>query len=221
MRLLVASDLHGSETAAAEIHTKSLECKANLVVICGDITHFGSVGQAEKLLRKISVSDIPVLFVPGNCDSPSLISLTDLEGIHNIHGCSRIVDGICFGGIGGSSPSPFNTPFELSEERICQILDGISFDSVGCSWRILVSHSPPLDTSLDRTRFGLHVGSRSVRGFIEKEQPDLILCGHIHESRGKDHLGGSVIVNPGSARHGSYAVVNLTEEIHILFEDFR
>jgi len=221
MRILVASDLHGSEIAAAEIRTKSLEYKVNLVVICGDITHFGSVGQAEKLLRRMYVSNVPILFVPGNCDSPDLVSLTDLEGIHNIHGCSRIVNGICFGGVGGSSPSPFDTPFELSEERIRQILDGISFDLVGCSWRILVSHSPPLDTSLDRTRFGLHVGSRSVREFIGKEQLDLILCGHIHESRGKDYLIGSVIVNPGSARHGSYAIVNLTEEIHVLLEDFK
>ncbi len=220
MRILVASDLHGSEKAAAGIHKKSLERKVNLVVICGDITHFGSVSQAIQLLRKTSVPNIPLLFVPGNCDSPDLAALADLEGIHNIHGRSRIMDGVCFGGVGGSPPSPFDTPFELSEEEIRSVLDGISFESTTCSWRVMVSHPPPLDTSLDITSFGLHVGSKSVREFIQTVQPDLILCGHIHESMGKDSLNGSVMVNPGSARHGFFVVVTLGEEIRVLFEKF-
>jgi Icc-related predicted phosphoesterase len=46
------------------------------------------------------------------------------------------------------------------------------------------------------------VGSRAIRGFIERHQPPLVLCGHIHESprmtsRYRDEIGRTVVVNPG------------------------
>ena len=47
-----------------------------------------------------------------------------------------------------------------------------------------------------------HVGSRALRGFVERHQPPLLLSGHIHESPRvsssyRDTLGRTVIVNPG------------------------
>ncbi len=220
MRILVASDLHGSEQAALEIRSGSLKYKAKLVVLCGDITHFGDITQATRLLEKASSSSIPIVYVPGNCDPPVLADLKDLVNIYNIHGRIHLIDGICLGGVGGAPPSPFNTPFELNEKGIRQVLDSISSELKSCARTILVSHSPPAGTSLDQTQLGIHVGSRSVREFIERVQPDLVLCGHIHESLGKDILGRSVMVNPGSARHGSYAVLDLADEIQVVFKDF-
>lgn len=46
---------------------------------------------------------------------------------------------------------------------------------------IYVCHAPPYDTGLDLMR-KKHVGSRSLRTFIEQHQPLLTLHGHIHES---------------------------------------
>ena len=48
----------------------------------------------------------------------------------------------------------------------------------------LICHAPPLNTDLDRIRTGLHAGSRAVRDFIEKHQPEYFFCGHIHEAEG-------------------------------------
>ena len=47
---------------------------------------------------------------------------------------------------------------------------------------IYVIHSPPFNTKLDKITSGVHVGSKAIREFIEKEQPLLTLHGHIHES---------------------------------------
>jgi Icc-related predicted phosphoesterase len=57
---------------------------------------------------------------------------------------------------------------------------------------VLLLHSPPYDTLLDRAALDgksvdhvpldLHVGSIAIRRFIEKNQPLLTLHGHIHES---------------------------------------
>ena len=79
--------------------------------------------------------------------------------------------------------------------------------AAGFAHLILVSHTPPADTVVDRTGSGLHVGSRAVRQFIERVQPDLCLTGHIHEARGTDTLGRTLVVNPGELAAGGYAVI--------------
>ncbi|MBI2576897.1 metallophosphoesterase [Candidatus Woesearchaeota archaeon] len=70
---------------------------------------------------------------------------------------------------------------------------------------IFVFHSPPFNTNLDVTYRDAHVGSKTIRSFIEGEQPPLTLHGHIHESpevsgSWKDTVGKSLCVNPGSQR---------------------
>jgi Icc-related predicted phosphoesterase len=63
---------------------------------------------------------------------------------------------------------------------------------------VLICHAPPLNSSLDRIRDGLHGGSRSVRDFIEKHQPRDFFCGHIHEAEGVvEHFGATRAQNVG------------------------
>lgn len=67
---------------------------------------------------------------------------------------------------------------------------------------IYVLHSPPHGTRCDMVAHGLHVGSRAIRRFVERQQPPLVLSGHIHESPRvsssfRDAIGRSVLVNPG------------------------
>jgi len=67
---------------------------------------------------------------------------------------------------------------------------------------VLVSHSPPHGTQCDLTASRQHVGSRAVRAFVEREQPALVLSGHIHESPRvssayHDRIGDTAVVNPG------------------------
>lgn len=63
---------------------------------------------------------------------------------------------------------------------------------------VLSVHTPPHDTLCDIVGDGIHVGSSAVRDFILDAQPDVCLCGHIHESRAVDRLGRTVLVNPGA-----------------------
>lgn len=67
---------------------------------------------------------------------------------------------------------------------------------------VFVLHSPPRDTRCDMIGARAHVGSRAIRGFIERRQPPLVLSGHIHESprvssSWRDTIGRTVTVNPG------------------------
>jgi Icc-related predicted phosphoesterase len=67
---------------------------------------------------------------------------------------------------------------------------------------IYVMHSPPLGTRLDLIQGGKPAGSRSIKTFIEKNQPLLTLHGHIHEAPElsgayMDRIGETLSINPG------------------------
>jgi len=69
---------------------------------------------------------------------------------------------------------------------------------------IYVMHSPPFGTHLDCVQGGKSVGSRSIKTFIEENQPLLTLHGHIHESPEisgtyVDRIGKTLSINPGQS----------------------
>jgi Icc-related predicted phosphoesterase len=216
LRILATTDFHGDKEAFRKVALKGRGI-ADVVVICGDITHFGVLGQARELLSPLLDLAAPVLLVPGNCDVPSLAD-EKMGNVESIHGKCRPIGGYSFVGVGGGSPSPFNTPFELEEAEIARILEAAHDSCTGRENAILVSHSPPRGTKVDRAFNGEHVGSYSVRMFAETNQPKLLICGHIHEARGADTLGETLIVNPGPARHGDCALIDLNGKAKISFD---
>jgi Icc-related predicted phosphoesterase len=204
MKILVGTDFHGKETVFEGFAGKAEEEHVDVLVICGDITHFGTLQEAKRLLSILTRLRLPVLFVPGNCDPPSLAGV-DVEGARCIHGKNVSYGNITFLGVGGSPPAPFHTPFEMSEEMIMKTLTQASSNLPVNLWTVLVSHAPPFGTRLDQASLGRHVGSRSVRKFIEEKKPSIVFCGHIHEGKGEDRIKSTIIINPGPARHGDYA----------------
>jgi len=219
LRALVVSDFHGSGDAVRRAALKADRIRADVVVVCGDITDFGSLQKARKLLQPLIELRSPVFFVPGNCDPPALAEF-DLENVRCIHGSCRAYDDLVFAGVGGCPISPFSTPFEMTEDEIMGVLER-SFNQCELKpLQILVSHTPPKDTRLDMAFSGGHVGSLSVRRYIENKKISFVFCGHIHEAKGIDRIGETVIVNPGPARHNQCVVANIENkgEIEIKFD---
>lgn len=98
--------------------------------------------------------------------------------------------------------------YELTEEQIGDLLASGYDDVAGCDRHVVLSHPPPRD-AVDRTSSGKHVGSTAVRAWVESRSPALVVCGHVHESRGAARIGETVVVNCGPAFRGSYAVIEL------------
>lgn len=214
MFILVGTDFHGDEESFRRFASKAEEVKADVLVICGDITHFGSIEEARGLLSLLVGLRLPILFVPGNCDPPSLTGV-DVEGANCIHGKYRSHGDLTFLGIGGGPVSPFNSPFELTEEEIKNLLGQVGNEPPVNRWFVLVSHTPPRNTKMDRIYAGRHVGSESIRRFIEEKKPSAVFCGHIHEARGIDKIDGTTIVNPGPAKLENCALVSVDDEVEI------
>ncbi|HWR26056.1 MAG TPA: metallophosphoesterase [Methanosarcina sp.] len=205
MKILAISDPHGDYSKIKKIIEKAGDF--DLAVIVGDLTHFGT---DEKVKELMEMFDKPVLAIPGNCDQRSILKALDASKAVNLHGKAEQIGNIRFIGLGGSNPTPFNTPFELSEEEIENALEGLvcSAESAEeCGRIVLLTHAPP-HGARDELPFG-HVGSKAIQKFLDRV--DLIVCGHIHEAKGIENIGKTTIVNPGEACKGSCALITLEE----------
>ncbi|MGQ9543736.1 MAG: metallophosphoesterase family protein [Candidatus Bathyarchaeia archaeon] len=217
MMLIALSDIHKSEVAVSAARTIINRERPDLILVAGDISH-NDLEDALRLLKILGETGAPTFFVPGNMDSPRLSTWRG-ESPRNLHGDYVDFRGYSIVGLGGSINTPFKTPFEFNELEASEILRGISSRYDG-EKLILLTHCPPKGTKTDVTRFGVHAGSQSVREFVEKKSPILVICGHIHEAQGTDMLGGSFIVNPGPAYHGDYARITLNEEVYVELAKF-
>jgi Icc-related predicted phosphoesterase len=211
MSILYLCDLHGRNRGLDRLLTAT---EPDLVLVGGDITHNGGGDEARAVLQPIVAAGVSLLAVPGNMDRPEVADALDDLGV-SIHGRGRAATlpraagelariGVL--GVGGSTPTPFGTPFELSEQQVAALLEAAWPAVRDCAPVVLVAHPPPFGTRLDRAG-ATHVGSRAVRAFVAQHALAVSLSGHIHESVGQQRLAGTLCVNPGAFRSGRYATV--------------
>ncbi|WP_421903858.1 metallophosphoesterase family protein [Maridesulfovibrio sp.] len=181
------------------------------VIITGDLTNHSPEGAIEKVWNSIYRRNKNILAQLGNMDRSNVTDFLKEKGA-NLH-CEirELAKGIKTMGVGCSIPTPFGTPSEISEDEMAQYLDDTHHELGDYEQLLLVVHDAPFNTKLDVIGNGMHVGSKAVRGFIEKHQPDIVLCGHIHESSGEDSIGKSRIFNPGMASGGGYVLVSIED----------
>lgn len=70
---------------------------------------------------------------------------------------------------------------------------------------IIVSHAPPFSV-LDETEKG-NRGSKILLEIIKKYRPSLVLCGHIHECKGRKKIGRTEVFNLGWG--GNYKILEV------------
>ncbi|MDD4484217.1 MAG: metallophosphoesterase [Methanoregula sp.] len=199
--VLLLADLHGQFGKIDSF----LELNPEAVFIAGDITNMGPVDTVDDVLSRI---DVPCFAVPGNCDPKEILDTLEHSDAVCLHGSAMNLGKMTLVGVGGSNPTPFNTPFELTDKQIDDLLTGAMAKMEKTVHNVLICHAPPYDT-LDVAN-GEHVGSQSLARHINDF--DLICCAHIHEQRGVKEVGGTKIVNPGPAMDGYCAMLHFGTE---------
>jgi Icc-related predicted phosphoesterase len=205
VRLVCFGDIHMAFQAIERLGPVLRE--ADWAILVGDLTYFGDPPDAFRVVDAVRRFCPRVLAVTGNLDMPTVIDAFRGQGI-SLHGEGRRVGDLGLFGCGGSNVTPMDTPTELEEDEIGAVLERGHAMVADAPRRVMVCHTPPFDTRLDRLMNGRPVGSPTVRTFIETHQPDLALVGHIHEGRGVDRLGRTVVLNAGALRDGGYVVVD-------------
>lgn len=206
MNLLCLSDIHGEVAGLRDVLPRLAGVDA--VVIAGDITHLGDYGEAEAALAPLVSSGVRLIAVAGNMDREGARRYLAEKGI-DIHARGILIDGVGFMGLGGGTPSPFGTPWELGAEEAARCLSAGLAMIAEARYKVLVSHAPPRNTEIDKSFARLHVGSGPVRDFLLAGSVNLCICGHIHEARGEDSLGGAQCVNLGPFKNGRYALITI------------
>jgi len=202
MRFLVLSDVHGRAKVIRFANRLLKDMSLDGAIVLGDITHFGPPSWASEFLSQLIR---PAYAVPGNCDP--LGTLQNIEEVAtSLHRRKVRIDGWTLGGHGGSNPTIFNTPNEIPEEEIEDGLRPIMEKGMA-----LVVHCPPLGT-LDLTSVNRHAGSVAIARLVEEFRPRVVLSGHIHEARGIVEKDGTLYMNPGAAKDGFSAIIELGAE---------
>lgn len=189
----------------------------DVLVVGGDLTNAGTPDDAERALESWRPLAPVLLAVAGNMDSPAIDARLVELGV-SLDARGVVIEDIGLHGVSASAFTPLHTPHELPDDELGRRAQAGHAQVAGARVRIFCPHSPPYRTACDRLRSGEPAGSPSLRAFVEREQPDLVLCGHIHESRGEDTIGRARIVNPGPAFQGHHALVEVGETASVTLD---
>jgi uncharacterized protein len=165
--------------------------------------------------EKLKGTDVPLVALPGNDDFREIDEILTQAAhfdFHEMQVC-EFKGGYQMLYCGGSTPTPWDTEREYTEEqfvaRFAELIPQVS-DMSRCIFNV---HVPPFGTALDACpkldknlqvvyEMGLpaqiHAGCQTLIDIIKEHQPLLGLHGHIHEGRAKINIGKTICINPGS-----------------------
>lgn len=204
MKIVSFGDVHMAIAQMGKIATEL--ASADLVILSGDLTNFGGRTDAAKVVHAAKRYCPQVLALPGNVDRPQVVDFLRAEHM-SLHRENRRLGELVVFGCGGSNITPFHTPLEYEDVELGVILADAYAGVADAPVQLMVCHTPPYATQLDRLTNGVPVGSRAVRQFIEQYQPQVCITGHIHESPGVDYIGRTKILNAGPFAGEGYIVV--------------
>jgi uncharacterized protein len=187
VKLLAFSDLHRDLDQARRLVERAGE--ADVVLGVGD---FASVHRGlEEMIGQLEPIDKPTVVVPGNNETEDALreACRGWQAATVLHGEGTEIEGTSFFGLGAGVPvTPWDWSFDLTEEeaeaKLADCPDG----------GVLVVHSPPKG----HVDGGSGLGSEAILGAIEAHEPELAVCGHIHEAWGEEAtIGRTRVINLG------------------------
>ncbi|MBX3038776.1 MAG: hypothetical protein KF758_17835 [Anaerolineales bacterium] len=181
----------------------------------------------QKLINWVNLAEerlkgtgIKCFVTGGNDDEWEVLNVMKKEPTESFFACENemvfIDDAHSMISVGISTPTPWKTPREVSEEELGKLIEEMALKVPNMNKAIFNFHDPPKDSTLDTCPMldwdkdppeqivqggqpVLHgAGSVAVREAIEKYKPMLGLHGHIHESQSVAKLGRTTCINPGS-----------------------
>jgi Icc-related predicted phosphoesterase len=190
VKLLAFSDLHRDLGQAERLVERSSE--ADVVIAAGD---FASVHKGlDEAIGALSAISVTTILVPGNNETEDALrsACEGWDAATVLHGQGTEIDGTTFFGLGAGIPvTPWDWSFDLDEDQAAEKLAGCPEGAV------LVVHSPPKG-HCDQSSAGDHLGSEAILAAIDAKQPQLAVCGHIHESWGAEsEIGPTRVLNLG------------------------
>lgn len=196
LKILAASDIHADKQAIDALADTADKENVDLVVLCGDLTM--NEMSTDNIIGPFAKKHKKVLIIPGNHES---VATTDFlaevyePDARSIHGYSVRYKDVGIFGAGGATNIGPQPP--VDEDEMYDLLKK-GFDKVRyLRKKIMVTHAPPTELKMDKM-FDFKPGSDAIRKAVETFKPDLVLCGHVHETAGlEEKIGKTRVINVG------------------------
>lgn len=219
IRIAAVGDVHGDESRRDEVRGAfaTLEGRADLLLLAGDLTTFGEPEQAAVVADACRPLTIPVVAVLGNhdwhankCDAITAV-LAD-AGVTVLHRSWTVceVDGTKVGVVGtkgfiGGFPDStlpdFGEPvlrrvYSETTEEVSAVEEGLQAIAQ-CPFRIVLLHYSPTVTTLEGEPRGIlaFLGSDRLARPIAEHAPDLVVHGHGHAGTFEGYIGSIPVFN--------------------------
>jgi hypothetical protein len=212
-RLVCAADPGGSTEAIAAVVEAAERDDAQAIAVVGNLGAGSASPESRRaVFGALAAARRPVFWVPGPDDAPVASYLREAHNIevvsgdlHGVHGTAALAPGdVVVAGLGGEisdDPDESREEIELlryprweADYRLKLLREWPEHE------RVLLFHTPPEHKGLGRP------GSDAVAELIGTFRPRVAICGGEPMS---GMLGRSLIVAPGRASEGHYAVVDL------------
>ena len=190
MKILALSDLHGDTELVKKMAVLAEKEKVDLVTLAGDI--FDQDNHVDGMIGPFKDKGLEVAILPGNHEGLAHINfLCQKYKIKNLHGYSIRIGDIGIFGCGYADVGPH----QLTEQEFFKTLKDSHETIKDTKRKIMVTHIHP-DKSI--FGFGVFPGSSGVRKALDEFQPDIHICGHIHETEGiEEVIGNTKVINVG------------------------
>ncbi len=196
---------------------EALAGEVDLVLLAGDLTMHGEVGEASLLAEAAARAGAPVYAVSGNHDChlgqhDEIVRVLSEGGVHvlerehviaEINGTEVGIVGAkgFIGGFPGSHLPDFGEPllrqvYAETSAEVEAIERGLRAVEL-CQVRIVLLHYAPIETTLEGEPPGIWVflGSDRMAAPIREHDPDLVLHGHAHAGRFQGTIGDVPVYN--------------------------
>jgi Icc-related predicted phosphoesterase len=199
MRIAAVADLHYSPQTYDRIREQMLRVReeADVLVIAGDLTNYGSVAEMDSLLTMLVRLRIPIVAVLGNHDFESgvqneLMKLMATEGIKILDGSGYERDGVGFagtkgfpGGFGRGILTAFGEP-EIKSFVQSSIDEALKLEramsQLRTERRVVVLHYAPIGDTVKGEPLEIYpyLGNSRLAEVVDRHGANLVFHGHAH-----------------------------------------
>lgn len=215
MRIAATADLHFSPARHNALHDQlsRVRDEADVLVLAGDLTNYGTAQEMDPLLNVVVRSRVPTVAVLGNHDYESnkqadLIHMMEGAGIKVLDGTAYERDGVGFagtkgfvGGFGRGVLTAFGEP-EVKVFVQASIDEALKLEramaQLRTQKRVVVLHYSPIAATVqgEAPEIFPFLGTTRLAEVVDRHGADLVVHGHAHHGQleGKT-TGGTPVYN--------------------------
>lgn len=185
--------------------------EADVLALCGDLTHHGRPEQMRALVEELAGVEIPIVAVLGNHDyeggaAAELVAILEDRGVHVLDGDHVVIGGVGFagtkgfgGGFGRYTISPFGewALKEFVQETLDEALKlETAIRSLATEQRIVLMHFAPILDTIQGEPEPLYpfLGSSRLLPPLETYGATVVFHGHSHYGTHQGRTPGGVEV---------------------------